>query len=353
MTTKEEIQKSINSRLTTLPTKTEGGTIQDIIGSVSYELANITDTRIDVILDNAFVTTADEEHLIIKGEELGITKKEAISAYVVAKITGAEPDLQTTSVIMAKTKEEILFKTYKEIKTDSNGEAFVEMEALSKGSIGNIEPYTLNEFVEIYQGFENAEITNPSKGYNGFDNEDIEEYRQRILDYMRDDACNSNISDYIMWAKSVTGVKNVVAEDANKAGAGKVNVYISASNNAEVTDELIKSVEEKIKKEQIINAKVSVLPLEYLEINISADLTIKDGYEIDSLKEKFSRILDDYLSSNPNLVSYLFISNLLFETEGIEDVSNYLLNGSASSITVNALQIPVRGEIEFNAEQGD
>ena len=66
MTTKDEIQTSINSRLQTPLTKIEGGTIQDIIGSISYELANIIDTKIETVLDNAFVTTADEEHLEIK-----------------------------------------------------------------------------------------------------------------------------------------------------------------------------------------------------------------------------------------------------------------------------------------------
>ena len=46
MTTKDEIQTSSNSRLQTHLTKIEGGTIQDIIGSISYELANIIETKI-------------------------------------------------------------------------------------------------------------------------------------------------------------------------------------------------------------------------------------------------------------------------------------------------------------------
>ena len=77
MTTKEEIQTSINSRLTTKATKIEGGTIQDIIGSISYELANIIDTKIETILDNAFIVSADEIYLELKGRELNIIRKPA------------------------------------------------------------------------------------------------------------------------------------------------------------------------------------------------------------------------------------------------------------------------------------
>ena len=53
MTTKEDVQQSINSRLKTEPTLIEGGTVQDIVGSVTFELANIISTDIE-ILEPAF-----------------------------------------------------------------------------------------------------------------------------------------------------------------------------------------------------------------------------------------------------------------------------------------------------------
>lgn len=113
MTTKEEVRQSINSRLKTAATRIEGGLTQDIIGSVSYELANIIDTKIDVILDNAFVSTADIEHLKIKGEELGLFQNEATSAIVVAKITNASPNTKLPDNFMAQTTDGIILKILK------------------------------------------------------------------------------------------------------------------------------------------------------------------------------------------------------------------------------------------------
>lgn len=349
MTTKNEIQTSINSRLTTSATQIEGGTIQDIIGSVSYELANIVDTRIDIILDNAFVSTADEEHLIIKGEELGIYKKEATFAGVKAKITNASPKITIGEDVKAQTAEGIVFQVKTLTKTDENGNAELIMTCLEEGTRGNIEKNTLTEFCEQYSGLESAEITNEEKGYNGFDDEDIEEYRERILEYLQDDACNSNMADYVVWAKSVQGVKNVVVHDAMIAGAGRVDIYISASDNESISDELIENVKTKIKEEQIVNALVNVYPLEYFEINISANVSLGENANIETVKYHFKELLSDYLNTKPSLVSYLYISNLLFEIEGIEDVSDYFLNDSVLSLSIGELKVPIVGEIVLNS----
>ena len=351
MTTKDDVQSSINSRLQTEPTLIEGGTVQDIVGSVSYELANIIDTKIDVILDNAFVTTADEKHLLIKGSELGVYKKEATSSYVFAKITDALPNTIITTDIQAKTSSNIIFQVIEEAVADENGEAVVKMECLTEGSVGNIQIGALNEFCDSYEGLTTAEITNEKKGYDGYNEETVEEYRARILEYMKDDACNSNISDYILWAKSVSGVKNVVVKDAMQAGAGNVGVYISAINNETVSNELKLQVKEKIEKEQIINANVSIGALSYLSVNITANVTLKDGYDISTVKNEFAELLENYLDTRPSVVSYLYISNLFFDTDGILDVSNYLLNNASQSVEIGELEIPVKGTITLSVEE--
>lgn len=351
MTTKDDVQQSINSRLRTEPTLIEGGTVQDIVGSVSYELANIIDTKINKILDNAFVTTADEEHLLIKGSELGIYKKEATNAYVMATITNASPNILITEDIKAKTEASLIFNVVSETRTNEEGYALVKMECQTKGAIGCINEGTLNSFFEEYEGLQHANITNLSKGYNGYDDETTEEYRARILEYMKDDACNSNIADYTYWAKSVAGVKYVVVKDAISAGAGKVDVYISAYNNEAVSNELINSVKQKIEKEQIINAMLSVYPLQYLQINISADISLKENGTLSGVEEKFIELLNEYLNQKPTLVSYLYISNLFFEIDEIEDVSNYLLNGGIQSVQAGELQVPVIGNVSLSLEE--
>jgi hypothetical protein len=50
MSTQEEIIQRINERLTIDANLLEGGFSQDIIGSVAYELANIKDVDLNVIV---------------------------------------------------------------------------------------------------------------------------------------------------------------------------------------------------------------------------------------------------------------------------------------------------------------
>ena len=347
MTTKENIQTNINSRITTAATKVEGGTMQDIIGSVSYELANIIDTKINTLLDNAFVTTADEEHLIIKGEELGIIKKEATYAHVTATITGAQANVTIGEDILATGDSDLIFQVEEEATTDENGSAEVKMVCTTPGIIGNIEAGELNRFYVVYENLRNATIINLEEGSDGYNEESVEDYRARILEYMKDDACNSNIADYTLWAKSVPGVKNVVVQDATIAGAGNVKVYISALNNAPISNELINSVKEKIKKEQIINANLNVYALQYLTISVSAKITLKNGVSLDKAREDFKELLEKYLNKGPSLISYLYVSSLLFETNDIEEVSLYTINEGSESIIVGELQVPVAGEINL------
>ena len=72
MGTQEDIQQRINSRLTIDANLVEGGFSQDIIGSVSYELANVYDTEIENAEDSEAVEeTGTEEETVVVSEELG------------------------------------------------------------------------------------------------------------------------------------------------------------------------------------------------------------------------------------------------------------------------------------------
>ena len=90
MTVQEEIIRRINERLKIDANLMEGGFAQDIIGSISYELANITETELNRIADKAFVETAEGEDLDRVGADYGIERRQAAAAIVNLEITGDE-----------------------------------------------------------------------------------------------------------------------------------------------------------------------------------------------------------------------------------------------------------------------
>lgn len=338
----EQIQERINERLTMEANLLEGGFSQDIIGSVSYELANIIETEVNTIADRAFVATAKGEDLDRVGGDYGLPRRESENAIVYLEITGDQFAVINQTVKAVYNNLVYTVQEYKKI--NSSGVALVKAKCETTGTIGNVSENTITEFLTDYVGLKT--VNNPEPAYDGFDREDDEIYRQRILDYLAEDATNANKAQYKKWAREVVGVQKAVIKPAEYMGAGNVGVFISAID-AEVSDELITSVKEYIENLQPINATVIVNALSYIPINVNAQVVLKDGFDAVDVKDEFLAALKQYLPTVDNMVSYFKISELLFNCTGIEDVVDYTLNGGVDSITLADTDYAVAGEVEI------
>lgn len=340
MTVEQDIKDRINSRLTMTANLLEGGFSQDIIGSVAYELANIKETELDTIADRCFVSTAIGDDLDKVGADYGLPRRESVAAIVYLQIEGDQYAVINNQVKVIYNNLVYTVQEYKKI--NSSGVATVKAQCETLGTIGNVPANTITQFVTQYEGLRT--VTNPEAAYDGFDREDDEIYRQRILDYLAEDATNANEAQYNKWAREVEGVEKAVIKSAEVMGAGNVGVYISAIDTT-VSEELKQRVKEYIESVQPINATVIVNGLEYVDINVSATVVLKDGFEPTDVKDELTVLLKQYLPTVDNSVSYLRISDLLFSCSGVEDVTDYTLNGGRVSIAIEDTQYPTVGEI--------
>lgn len=340
----EEIQERINSRLTMDANLLEGGFSQQIIGSIAYEFANVEETELNTIADKAFVTTATGEDLDRVGSDYGLPRREAETAIVYLEITGDQYAIINQNVKAVYNNLVFTVQEYKKI--NSSGVALVKAKCETIGTIGNVQANTIKEFLTDYAGLKT--VNNPEPAYDGFDKEDDEIYRQRILDYLKEDATNANAAQYEKWAREVVGVQKAVIKSAETMGAGNVGVFISAID-AEVSEELKKAVYDHIDAVQPINATVIVNGLNYVDININASLVLKNGFTSTDIKDELEVALKQYLPTVENTVSYFKISELLFDCTGVEDVVEYTLNGQTESINLLDTDYPVIGEVTIVA----
>ena len=340
----EEIQERINSRLTMDANLLEGGFSQQIIGSVAYEFANVEETELNTIADRAFVTTAQGEDLDRVGGDYGLPRRESDNAIVYLEITGDQYAVINQNVKAVYNNLVFTVQEYKKI--NSSGVALVKAKCETTGTIGNVPANTIKEFLTDYAGLKT--VNNPQAAYDGFDREDDEIYRQRILDYLKEDATNANAAQYEKWAREVVGVQKAVIKSAEVMGAGNVGVFISAID-AEVSEDLKKAVFEHIDEVQPINATVIVDALNYIDVNINATLVLKDGFTPTDVKDELEVALKQYLPTVENTVSYFKISELLFDCSGVEDVVDYTLNGFSESINLLDTDYPVIGEVKIVA----
>ena len=344
MTVQEEIIKRINERLNIDANLMEGGFAQDIIGSIAYELANITETELDKIADKAFVETAQGDDLDRVGADYGIERREEAAAIVYLEITGDEFAVINQNVKAVYNNLVFTVQEYKKI--NSSGVATVKAKCETMGVIGNVPANTITEFLTDYAGLKT--VTNPEPSYDGFNREDDEIYRQRIKDYLASDSANCNKEQYETWAREVTGVLKAVVKGAEDMGAGNVGVFISAID-ATVSEDLKQAVYDYINAKQFINATLIVDSLNYINIDVTANVILKEGYSNIDVMDEFKIKLKDYLNTVEKVVSYFKISELLFDCAGVEDVTEYTLNDKADSVTLQETDFPVVGEVQIVA----
>lgn len=344
MSTQEEIIQRINERLTIDANLLEGGFSQDIIRSVAYELANIKDVDLDTIVDRVFVLTAKGDDLDKVGGDYGITRRQSAPAIVYLETEGVEGAIVNQNIKAVYNNLVYTVQEYKRI--GESGSVSVKAKCETLGVIGNVPANTITEFLTDYQGL--TSVNNPEPAYDGFDVEDDETYRQRIIDYLAEDATNANENQYRVWATSVTGVQKAVIKPAEVMGAGNVGVYISAID-AEVSDELKAQVKAYIESVQPINATVIVNSLNYVDIDVAATIVLKTGYTIDEVGDEFTEAFNAYLKTVENTVSYFKVSDLLYACSGVEDVTTYTLDGGTVSIELDDTDYPVVGEVSIVA----
>lgn len=344
MTVQEEIIKRISERLKIEANLLEGGFAKDIIGSISYELANITETELNRIADRAFVTTAEGEDLDRVGADYGIERRQDAAAIVYLDIEGNEFAVINQNVKAVYNNLVFTVQEYKKI--NSSGVASVKAKCETLGVIGNVPANTITEFLTDYAGLRT--VNNPDPAYDGFDKEDDTIYRQRIMDYLANDSANCNKAQYEAWAREVTGVLKAVVKGAEDMGAGNVGVFISAID-ATVSEELKQTVYNYINEKQFINATLIVNSLNYIDINVLANVILKEGYSNIDVMDEFKIKLKDYLNTVEKVVSYFKISELLFDCAGVEDVTEYTVNGGIESIVLADTDFPVVGEVQIVA----
>lgn len=342
MGTQEEIIQRINERLTIDANLLEGGFSQDIIGSVAYELANIKDTELDTIADRVFVKTAKGDDLDKVGADYGINRRQAQEATVYLEITGSQNAVVNQTVKATYNNLVFTVQEYKVI--GSTGKVSVKAKCETKGVIGNVPANTITEFLTDYQGL--TAVNNPLSAYDGFDVEDDDSYRQRILDYLAEDATNANEAQYRQWALSVTGVQKAVVKGAETMGAGIVGVYISAVGST-VSDELKAAVKSYIESVQPINATIVVNGLTYVDMDVDATVVLRTGYTTTDVETEFTERFEEYLKTVDNVVSYFKVSDLLYACSGVEDVTSYTLNDDTASVELDDTDYPVVGEVSI------
>lgn len=321
--------------------KREGSFVSNMISPVGTEFAKYY-IELDNILSIMFLEDATNEFLDKKVYDFGIYRKMGTSARGAIKVTG------TNGTFIPKGSEvlsqgELVFYTLNDTWIEDE-EAIIEVEASNVGVDFNIIANSIDKFAKKIDGV--SSVTNEEEFKEGTDAETDEELRERFFEIIRRPATSGNIYHYEQWAKEVDGINQARVKPLWN-GNGTVKVIVS-NDNSIVSEEIVAKCQEYINTVKPIGADVTVITPTSLDINITANIYIENGYDAVKAKLDFEENLNKYLSSCNDTVVYTRVASCLGSVEGIKDYSELKLNGGISNISFDDEKLPKIKSIELS-----
>lgn len=278
---------------------------------------------------------------------VGLSRKEAVKASGILRIEGTPGTIIPSGTIFSVSGLDTLSLEYESAETAVIGEesvAELRIIAVQTGTQYNVRADTITLMKEPVK--EVAKVCNPKEIEGGRAAEEDAELRKRIQEFneTRSASFIGNNSDYIRWAKETdgAGIGSVIVMPV-KNEPGKVKLVLMdeqgqpADNDAkQKVYQHIVSPDDPINRLAPIGAIVEVAAPEVKDIRYKANIMLKAGYDLESVKESFQKNLSQYYETAKaeGRVKYNHVSSYLFHTEGVEDFEGLLIDGGTENIEI-------------------
>lgn len=328
--------------------KSKGSIIYDVLNAGAIKFA-LYDESIDKMVLRRFASTATEKDLQYVVADQGVEPKTSTKSSTTVTITGIPGSPIPKGEKVAADTVNFIFIEDNVVPDTKTIDVQVECEVY--GSKGNVPAGAIKSFPKTLSGLQT--VTNKEAVTNGYDSEDDDSIRNRFFEKVQEPAASGNDAEYKAWAKSVPGVSDAKViptwdKSNGKDGAGTVKVVILNVDKRAADQTLVNSVKTYIETVRPVGAEVTVVSATEVQLNITVTPILKVGYDLDTVKSIIKSNLIDYLKSiafKQDFVSYAAISSIIFNSEGVTDYKNLLVNGGVSNIQIGDTQVAVLGSV--------
>ena len=348
---KNTFDNLLNRMLARVPSgidKREGSIIYDALAPAAAELAQAY-IQLDVVISEIFADTASRQYLILRAKQRGLKPYEATAAEVKGVFNCAVPIGSRYSL------DEFNYTVAEKINESEHSYRLV---CETAGSSANHKTGILVP-IDYIEGLETATITEVL--IPGEDEEDTEDFRKRYFESFNSEAFGGNRADYIKKVNEIQGVGGVKVYRAWKGG-GTVKLVIISSEYGVPSSELVGKVQTAVDPTQNSGDGLGIAPIDHMvtvvaaaeqKINISTNITYASGWSFEETKPYIENVIDGYLKelnetwqNKDNLIVRVSqIESRILDLEGVLDIENTAINGTAGNYTVPADNVAVRGDI--------
>lgn len=332
--------------------KREGSVIWDALAPAALEL-EIAYIMMDYIFLEMFADTADRDALILRAHERGLVPYPATYAVLKGEFTPTDADVLGKRFNLGAMNYQV-----KEAITGEAGAYKIVCEtagAVGSQSLGNLIP------IDYVEGLESAAAT--AVLIPGEDEEGTEDFRERYFNSFDNRAYGGNVQDYIDKVSAQDGVGGVRVTPVWD-GPRTVECTILDATYGPASATLIASVQDVIDPTQDgsgvglapIDHEVTIDTPETVTVNVVTEIEFDTGYSWDNMQTAIDEAVSDYLlelrtdwknypSGTDTIVRISQIETRLLALNGIVDVGNTKINGTAANLTVSGNDIPVMGTV--------
>lgn len=343
----DQMMERITSNYPDIDTR-EGSIIFNALAPAAMELA-IAYTELDNILNESFAETASREYLIMHCEQMGLDTSQFDAN---AGVFQAEFDVEVP--IESRWNCDLYNFTVTELlRQDTETQYYIyAVQCETDGTAPNNVRGSLSAISDLPSGLTHAELTDCL--IEGEDEASDDDVREAYYEFVNSTIADGNVSQYKRWCDEYDGIGNSKIFPLWN-GANTVKVSILSASNQTASDELITKFQEYLDPNiegmgngvAPIGSFVTVTTATEIPINVSATITLKDGYTDTSA---ITTRLSDYLSEiayEKSMVAYMNIGAEILNVDGVESIDNLTINGGTVNIELGDEEIPVIGTTDW------
>lgn len=351
--TYENILDSMLAQVPNTVDKRQGSIIYDALAPAAVELQNMY-INLDLILNETFADTASREYLIKRAAERGLSPYAATNAIIQAEFT------PTTLEINTGTRFSLDELNYSVIEKISDG--MYKLQCEETGASAN---YKFGQLIPIdyIEGLQYAQVTQIL--IPGEDEEATDDFRNRYFESLQKQAFGGNITDYKQKVNAICGVGGVKVYPAFNGG-GTVKLVIVNSEYQVPSQTLIATVQTTIDPVSNQGQGLGLAPIGHVvtvtgvsaqTLNINSTFTLESSYTWEDVVANINAAINNYFAElnatwadcDNIIVRISQIETRLLDVEGIIDIADTKINGTAANFQADSNSIVTLGTVTDDA----
>ena len=319
----------------------------DVFAAVWAGVAHGMHGHLEWLSEQLFADTAERQYLLSIAAMYGITPTAATYAIGTVIATGVNGSLIPSGTILVR-DDGFTYATTADA-TIASGTAAVAVQAVNAGEEGNLDAAEVLTFQSPVGGVD-AIVTVDSGGLEGgFDEEDTEGVRERLLLRLQQPPEGGAAHDYIAWALAVPGVTRVWVYP-NEDGLGTVTVRFVMDGEVDIFPDApqVAAVQTALDEQRPITAEVTAEAPTPLTVNFTIEIEPNTAAVQDAVEaELIDLLLREGAPGDGAGLGTILLSKINTAVGVADGVEDYTITIPAADVVPTLGQLAVMGTITW------